>query len=685
MTVRCIETEWIELRDGTRLAARIWFPEDGITAPAILEYLPYRRRDRHRVDDSFTHPYFAKRGYAVVRVDMRGSGDSNGVMQDEYTEQEWHDALEVIAWIAKQPWCSGRVGMIGLSWSGFNALQIAAMRPLALKAIVTTCASDDRFADDMHYMGGCLLNDNLQYGSTLFTWLGAPPDPAIVGDRWRDMWKTRLEAITPPALRWMGHQERDAYWLSGSVCTDYSRIEAAVLAVGGWADGYTNAVMRLLTGLKGPRKGLIGPWGHAYPHVATPGPRIDFLAYVTRWWDHWLKDIDTNLMNEPMLTAWMQESEPPQPVYNERRGHWVAEPSWPSANVTNKEFHLGVGSLITSKEHEEPVAYVSSPPDLGTASGEWCPYGWGPDMPLDQRAEDAASAVFDTAPLAAPVQILGRISCQLRLHVDSSEAIIAVRVNDVSPDGVSRRITYGLLNLSHRDGHDHVAPIVPGKTLDATVMLKDAGYQVPAGHRIRLAVSTSYWPLAVGVPRKIAMTIASGSLALPLREKATPFEPGFGEPVAPPYPEMSEVSPPARGRLRITRDLAARVTHVDVVRNLGAVHLADVDLTLHAMGSETYSMPWDDPAGATSTASRKAAFKRDGWDCELRTDSVLSFSGDDYVFDGRLEAFENGVAILERRWSERVPRSAAAASARHSQPQLGGKTSPDNHKTSNRE
>ena len=683
MTVRCIETEWIEVAGGVRLAARLWLPDESgeRPVPAILEYLPYRRRDRHRVDDSFTHPYFAGHGYAAVRVDLRGSGDSDGVMHDEYTDVEWRDALDVIAWITAQPWCDGNVGMIGLSWSGFNALQIAALQPPALKAIITTCASDDRFGDDMHYMGGCLLNDNLQYGSTLFTWLGAPPDPAIVGESWRDMWMARLEAITPPALRWMKHQERDAYWRSGSVACDYSRIKAAVLAVGGWADGYTNAVMRLLAGLPGPRKGLIGPWGHAYPHVATPGPRIDFLRYATRWWDHWLKGVDTGVMDEPMLTAWMQESEPPQPAYSARRGHWIAEAAWPSNNVAQRRFHLTPGKLADAPGENGPIGHVSSPPDLGTASGEWCPYGWGPDMPLDQRAEDAQSLVFDTSPLDMPIQILGGAACRLRLEADGDEAIVALRLNDVSPDGVSRRITYGLLNLAHRSGHEYVEPVVPGAAMEATVRLKDVAYEVPAGHRLRLALSTSYWPLAVGVPKKIRLTIEAGTLSLPLRSEATRHDPQLGDAQAPSYPEMSEVSPPARGRLRVTRDLAARVTHVDVVRNLGAVHLADVDLTLHAMGGETYSMAWEDPAAAISVAHRKAAFQRPGWDCELRTQSSVAFAGDDYVFDGRLTALENGTVLFERQWSERVRRSATGATAKRSGPPLGGSASPDKHKT----
>ena len=203
---------------------------------------------------------------------MRGAGNSDGLMQDEYTPREWADAVEVIAWIAHQPWCSGEVGMIGLSWSGFNALQIAALAPPALKAIVTTGASDDRYGDDMHYMGGALLNNNCNMGRRCSP--GSPPRPiprssASAGGRCgRRAWRVS----SPPAARWMAHGDRDEYWQSGSVCEDYSKIKAAVLAVGGWADGYVNAVLRLLRGLPGPQ-GADRPLGPCLPpcrHTGTP-------------------------------------------------------------------------------------------------------------------------------------------------------------------------------------------------------------------------------------------------------------------------------------------------------------------------------------------------------------------------------------------------------------------------------
>ena len=325
--VREIEHCWIPLRDGRRLAARLWLPADAMDAPvpAILEYIPYRKRDLTRTRDEPMHRYFAGHGYAAARVDVCGAGDSDGVLLDEYHEQELEEGVAVIEWLAAQPWCTGAVGMMGKSWGGFNALQIAARRPDALRAIITVCSSDDRYADDAHYMGGCLLNENLTWGSVLQTLSALPPDPAVVGDGWRETWLARLrsEVLFPEV--WLRHQRRDAYWRRGSVCEDFARITCPVYAIGGWADAYTNAVPRLLAGLRSARKGLVGPWSHNYPHDGAPGPAIGFLQEARRWWDHWLKGIDTGIMDEPAYRVWMQESAPPASWYAERFGRWVAK------------------------------------------------------------------------------------------------------------------------------------------------------------------------------------------------------------------------------------------------------------------------------------------------------------------------------------------------------------------------
>ena len=311
--IREIENEWIVLADGTRLAARIWMPTDAAAhpVPAVLEYIPYRKRDFTRARDALIHPWFGAHGFASVRVDIRGSGDSDGVLSDEYLPLELDDAVEVIAWLARQPWCSGSVGMMGNSWGGFNALQVAARRPPALKAIITSCSTDDRYADDIHYMGGCLLNDNMKWGASMFSHNSRPPDPALVGERWRAMWLQRLEGSGLWIDSWLRHQRRDAFWKHGSVCEDFPAIRIPVFAVGGWNDGYRNAIPRLLSGLDVPRMAWIGQWAHRYPHMAAPGPGVGFLQEAKRWWDHWLKGQDTGLMNGPMLRAYMQDPVPP--------------------------------------------------------------------------------------------------------------------------------------------------------------------------------------------------------------------------------------------------------------------------------------------------------------------------------------------------------------------------------------
>src|SRR5262245_29779127 len=435
-TVRVIEHTLIPLKDGTMLAARIWLPDDAERnpVPAILEYLPYRKRDGTYERDALTHPYLAGHGYAGVRVDIRGSGESSGLLFDEYAKAEQDDGLEVIAWLAAQPWCSGVVGMMGISWGGFNALQIAARRPPALKAIVTLCSTDDRYADDAHYMGGTLLTAGLDWGAFFFGSMCLPPDPMLVGQNWRAMWLERLENVPLFFERWLQHQRRDAYWKHASVCEDYSAIQCPVYAVGGWTDGYTNSILRLLERLQVPRKGLIGPWAHAYPHFALPGPQICFLQEMLRWWDHWLKGIDTGVMHAPMLRAWMTDSVKPAQHHEVLPGRWVGEPSWPAPGISRRRLFLADAGLRT-----EPapltVSALSSPQTVGRCGGDWVPFGRGHDQAGDQQEDDTHSLIFETPPLETAIEILGAAFLTLEVASDRPLANLAVRLCDVHPTG----------------------------------------------------------------------------------------------------------------------------------------------------------------------------------------------------------------------------------------------------------
>jgi putative CocE/NonD family hydrolase len=456
MDIREIEHLWIPLPDGTRLAARLWLPANAERAPvpALLEYLPYRKRDGTAERDSLTHPYLAAHGYACLRVDVRGAGESEGLLSDEYSQAELEDGVALIAWIASQPWCSGRVGMFGISWGGFNALQVAALRPPALKAIVTLCSTDDRYADDVHYMGGAKLESGFGWAAFFFSDMTHPPDPALVGARWRAMWLARLEALPLFLERWLQHQHRDAYWRHGSVCEDWAAIDCAVFAVGGWTDGYTNAIPRLLANLSAPRRGLIGPWAHAYPHFAKPGPQIGFLQEMLKWWDRWLKDRDTGpdsgVEAEPMLRAWMTDSHRPAAHHETLPGRWVSEPAWPPPRPLHRLFLSDAGL------EEAPATLtprpVCSPLSLGKHGGEWCPFGRGNDQADDQREDDALSLVFETKPLTETVELLGAPVLTLELASDKPVAQIIARLCDVHPDGASLRTSFGVLNLTHRDG-----------------------------------------------------------------------------------------------------------------------------------------------------------------------------------------------------------------------------------------
>ena len=524
--------------DGTRLASRLWIPEgaEEDPVPAILEYIPYRKRDYKRVRDDANAGYVAGYGYAVIRADIRGSGDSEGVLRDEYLEQELEDGEEIIRWIASQNWCNGRVGMIGISWGGFNGLQIAARRPEALKAVITVCSTDDRYADDVHYIGGCLLGDNLSWASVMFGRNSLAPDPEVVGQGWKEMWLKRLEHSGLWLKNWLEHQHRDDYWKHGSVCENYDDIQCPVMAVSGWADGYSNAVFRMLKNLKVPRMGLVGPWSHRYPHDGIPGPAIGFLQESIRWWDQWLKESETGLREEPVLKAWMQESIPPATSYEERPGYWVGLNEWPSEKVGSRSLYLTGGYTLSEKEpNADPEPFwVKSPLSLGMFAGKWCSYSAPPDLPGDQREEDGGALVFNGEILKENLEILGAPEVDLILDADRPVAMVGVRLSDVAGDGKVSRVSYGVFNMTHHQSHENPEPLVRGKKYRIRFPMNEIAHIFPAGHRIRISISSSYFPLAWPPPELTTLRIYTGEslVRLPVLRGEGDAEVSFGPPEA---------------------------------------------------------------------------------------------------------------------------------------------------------
>jgi uncharacterized protein len=646
--VREIEHTWITLSDGCRLAARIWLPEDAEAdrVPAVLEYLPYRKNDGTAIRDARRQPYVAGFGYAAVRVDMRGTGESDGLILDEYTQQEQYDAVQIIAWLAEQPWCTGAVGMWGISWGGFNALQVAARRPPALKAIMTLCSTDDRYADDVHYRGGCVLAlDMLHWASSMLTWNARPPDPRLRDD-WREVWLERLEGANAWIEPWLTHQRRDGYWKRGSVCEDYSAIQCPVFAVGGFTDGYTNAVPRLVGGLSGPRKGLIGPWAHAFPDDASPGPSIGFLQETVRWWDHWLKDADTGLMDEPMLRVWMQDSVEPRPSYEIRPGRWVAEPSWPSPNVAAETHDLAI------------IGELRGVQSAGTEAGVWTAEGQSADLAGDQRADDAVSLTCDLEPLEEPLEILGHPRAVLELAVDRPQALVAVRLCDVFPDGTSLLVTRGLLNLTHRDGDEAPEALEPGRRYDVSVPLDVIAHSFPAGHRLRVAVSPTYWPWAWPSPETVTLTLYRGRLELPVR-RPRPEDaqlPEFGEPEHSPALAVEERAGGTGGRFLRKEHATGLVEQVFDWDLGGSVHFVDTGLESSDTSHTVYSIVEGDPLSAAVRFRATSGMGRGDWQTLAAVESSMTSDAEAFHVESELTVNENEAEVFKRSWRFTIPR-----------------------------
>ena len=660
--VEIVENIFIALQDGTKLAAKLWLPKlsAGTPVPALLEYLPYRKRDGTRTRDQGMLLYYAGNGYASLRVDIRGTGDSEGVIADEYTVQEQRDGCEVIAWLAKQPWCSGRVAMFGISWGGFNALQIAARQPPALKAIITAGSTDDRYATDIHWVGGCLSKDNFDWSSTMFAHNDLPPDPEIVGPEWREMWLERIPHNVPWIVTWLKHQRRDAYWKQGSVCENFARIKVPVYAVSGWADNYSESVPRLLAGLRVPRKGLIGPWAHSYPHDAAVSPSIGWLQESVRWFDHWLKDIDTGIMEEPMFRVWMQDSLPPKTCYHERPGRWVAEASWPSPRIKMEKQFLSRGGRLAKKRGRASRMTICSPLTVGIAAGEVGRYGKDAEWATDQREDDGGSLVFSAPILKKPVEIFGAPQLHLEFSSDKPRALVAVRLNDVAPDGSSTRVTVGFLNLTHRDSHEHATALVPGETYKAVVDLDDIAHSFPTGHRIAVSISTTYWPIAWPPPELATLTIylMKSYIELPVRSPSPAdgkLKP-FAEPVSAPNTPVIYHQTPAKHSRRVTRELLTGKITIDFPRWTGSRTMPDIGQTHITSGLARYTITEGDPLSARADSEFRIEIKRKDATIVHHSTGSLTCDAKHFIVDMTLNIQQDGKSVFERRWHERIRR-----------------------------
>ena len=657
--VKELENFWIPMSDGVKLAARMWLPRDAEKkpVPALLEYIPYRKRDGTIVRDHLTHPYFAGHGYAAIRVDMRGNGESEGLMEDEYTKQEQDDALEVIAWIARQPWCTGKIGMFGISWGGFNALQVAARKPPALKAIITLCSTDDRYEDDIHYKGGTLLNENLGWAATMLAYSSRPPDPKIVGNRWRKMWKERLDNEPFLLIPWLKHPHRDAYWKHGSVCENWSAIETPALMVGGWNDAYSNAIPRLMKGLRTTRKAIIGPWAHKYPHFAVPGPQIGFLQEALRWWDQWLKDEPTAVNRDPDYRYYVMEPYKPGTFPEHINGRWVSDSFWGFGNMETKKWALNANG-IGPTPGEEKALTISSKQTTGADGGEYCIIWLGPEFPGDQARDDAQSLTFDTPPLVTDIDIVGQPAVELEFSVDKPVASVALRLNDVWPTGEVNRITFHLQNLCMRDNRENPTALEPGKRYKMKIKMDDIAWRVPKGHKIRVAISTSYFPMMWPAPEPVTLTVYAGKslLHMPLRKEIAGEVPlSWKQPEAAEPAKLKHLRDHAHKR-ETTFDDKTGEMRLEIVDDFGEYEIKPHGLIAGSVARETYMILPGDPLSAKMETHWTEERRRGTWATRTETYGRLTATKTHWLVWGKIEAYEGKKKVFEKVFDEKIER-----------------------------
>jgi uncharacterized protein len=656
--VRVVRHVKIPMSDGTRLDTHMVMPDAPGRFPAVFDYYPYRKDDLSAEAMRYHH-YLARRGFVALRLDVRGTGSSEGLAADEYSLQEQLDAVEAIDWLSKQPWCNGNVGMFGSSYGGFNSLQVAMHRPPALKAICPMYFTDNRYTDDCHYKGGTLqmLYDMGTYGLSMVVQNALPPDLAS-SERWAEVWEEHLRN-EPWIIHWLEHQTYDEQWRHGSLCEDYAAIQCATFLIGGWRDGYTNCNLRVFQHLRCPKKALIGPWLHVVPDMGIPGPRVDHLHEMARFYDYWLRGVDDGVMAEPPLTVYIQQFDPPAAERKLTSGFWRHEPGWPLDRAAERALYLaGGGALVDTAPAEAEVAAYQYNPTVGTTFGMFSA-GSPLVLPIDQRLEDAFSLGWSSAPLAEPIEILGRPRVILRLSTTAEIATIAVRLIDVAPDGAAALVTKGVLNLTHRDSHEQPAPLVPGQVYAIEVELDATGWLFEPGHRIRVSLSGADFPNSWPAPHHHTTSIYFGGdtatrLILP---GLAPQEPPLPAPqLRPPAP----FEPLARSYSelpvwRVTHDYVAGTAEVHI-RTGGRTRLDDGTEIIRSSDASAMASQRD-PARATMRGLNQVTLRWLDRTIDARARGQIESTADALHVTIQLDITMNGVPYHSQRWVRSIPRN----------------------------
>lgn len=645
------EDVFVTMRDGVRLAATLYLPSRPEPWPALVEALPYRKDDLTAHYRPEYHRFADEFGYLVCRVDVRGTGSSEGTSTGEYTQEELEDLAEVIGWLSSRPWSNGNVGMYGTSWSGFNSLQTAMLRPPALKAICSIFASDDRYADDVHYFGGALKQlDFTDYPNIMAAANVLPPVPRVFGDGWHEAWDRRLETYRPWLLDWLEHQTYDAFWKHGSLREDYASIEAATMLVTGWADGYTNIALRGIRELRCPTRLLAGPWAHVDVETSTPGPAIDLVPEMVRWWDRWLRGVDNGVDRDPPIVVFVRRPTPPAADLAAYRGEWRFEPGWPLERSRETRLELAEAEPAPS----DGVDRLEVRGDVGWTAWISCAGDppWG--QPIDQRPDEAFSLTYDFAPRQEELEVLGHPVLHARLSSTAPVACLSAKLCDVHPDGTSQLVTRGLLNLTHRASRETPSPLEPGVFTDVAFELEVTSWVFEPGHRVRLDLAGTDWPNAWPPPGPVLLSIdrAASAIVLPVLD---------GPPPIPARPDLPTPRRPQKWNAdgvtwAVEHDVPRRQTRARVV--YGSRSEADEvapDMTDRVDAEVGVSI--DDPGRAWVDATSHMTLDWPEVAVSATARTRIESDADAYHLRLDVETTEDGKVRWSRRFEHRYPRA----------------------------
>ncbi len=638
----------IAMRDGVELAAAITRPDAEGQFPAIMSYHPYRGTSAAQPPESYRH--LAQRGYVMVHFDVRGTGNSGGFTTDIYSEQEIQDGCEMVEWIAAQPWCDGNVGMWGISYPGVVCWQVAMHSPPHLKCIIVRSGCDDVYSEWTNPGGSPRPFMYQTYSPLMTTYNCAPPDIDVCGEKWADIWNEHLEHNVPWGIGFITHRLNGPYWRSRSVRPDYDRVKCPVFVIGGWADWYATALLRAFSHLQVPKRALVGPWSHFWPEDGIPGPRIDGLRECQRWFDHWLKGIDTGVLDEPPVTLFVREYSPPASLILEDKGAWRCEEDWPLPRTQNTPMYLHPDRQLTSEPHPEDACdeYIYNPA-VGVAAGQHgggASPGW--HLPTDQRPDEALSLTYTTAPLKEDLEITGNPLARLYVSSSAEIAYLSVKLCDVAPDGTSLLVNKGSLNATRRNSHEQPEALEPGKVYELKIDMLAVAYRFQAGHRIRLDIACADFQNAWPTPSPATNTIYYGTecpsqIVLPVAPQQQPKlpEPDL-KPSPKPLPAVADIAKPQH---TVTHDSINETTTAAFEANGGSGALR---------GSFTVSAR--NPAEAVAKASYRRDYSTPTMQVEAETQCTTTSDETTFRHLVQVQVTVNGKCHFEKSWSVSVPR-----------------------------